>query len=98
MDALAKDNRDGIWTQQRGKGGAGDQCALPWWGDVCVVALGLRTASANARVKPFGRGVRRAVVWFSSGPALSSEKDMGLPYLGSEDPSVDVLIKILTRL
>ena len=58
VDALAKDNRDGIRTQQ-GEMGGGDQCALPWWGDVCVVALGLRTAFANARVKPFGRGCVR---------------------------------------
>ena len=35
---------------------------------VCVVALGLRTASANARVKPFGRGVRAQ--WFDSRASL----------------------------
>ena len=53
---------------------------------VCVVALGLRTASANARVTPFGRGVRAH--WFDSRtrPALSSEEDMGLPFLEMRDP------------
>ena len=51
---------------------------------VCVVALGLRTASAYARVKPFGKRVRAQ--WFDSRASLhlSSEEEMNQPFLGSE--------------
>ena len=62
---------------------------------VCVVALGLRTASAYARVKPFGKRVR--VQWFDSRASLlCRQRILGSAILASQKGSQKRLIPVFS--
>ena len=69
--------------------GGGRKCALPLRGNVCVVALGLRTASANARVKLFGNRMRAH--WFNSRARLlcRQRKTWICHFSALRDPNAD---------